>query len=122
MSNDHRANNALSIETEQVGDALVVHLSGDVDELGADALSSALDGILEGGACQIIFDMSDVMFMGSTGLGQIMRTYRAVKACCDGYVRIANPQPLIADLFKLTKLDKLLGIHPSVEEACRDAH
>ncbi len=120
MTDDSRTDNTLSIETEQVGDALVVHLSGDIDELGADALSSALDGILEGGGCRIIFDMSDVMFMGSTGLGQIMRTYRAVKAC-DGYVRIANPQPLIADLFKLTKLDKLLEIHPSVEQASRDA-
>ena len=66
MSDDSRADNALSIETEQVGDALVVHLSGDIDELGADALSSALDGILEGGACRIIFDMGNVMFMGSS--------------------------------------------------------
>ena len=105
----------LKVETRRVGEAVVLRLSGHIDEFGADALRAELDKLLESGASQIVFDLGDVMFMGSTGLGQIMRTYRVVKG--NGYVRIANPQPLIADLFRLTKLNKLLEIYPSVEKA-----
>jgi len=105
----------LKIETQRVGEAVVLRLSGHIDEFGADALRAELDKLLEGGASRIVFDLGDVLFMGSTGLGQIMRTYRVVKG--NGYVRIANPQPLIADVFRLTKLNKLLEIYPSVEKA-----
>ena len=119
MSYESKATHAFNIQTEQAGEATVVRLSGHVDELGADALSSALDKIMEDGNFRIVFDLTDVLFMSSTGLGQIMRTYRSVRGH-DGYVRIANPQPLIADIFAVTKLNKLLNIYPSVEDALRD--
>ncbi len=106
----------LRIRTEPVGDAVVIRLSGHIDELGADALSSVLDSTFEQQDYRIVFDLRDVMFLGSTGLGQIMRAYR-VAGDEGGYVRIADPQPLIADVFRLTKLDKLLAMYPSVEAA-----
>ena len=120
MSIESRPEDTLRIETEQVGEAVILRLSGHIDELGADALSTALDGILEGGGFRIIVDLSDVLFMSSTGLGQIMRTYRTVKMH-NGYVKIVSPQPLISDLFTITKLNKLLDIYPSVEDALQGA-
>jgi len=108
-----------SIRTRQQGDALVVSLGGHVTELAADALSSELDKILEAGHTRIIFDLSDVVFMGSSGLGQIMRAYRAARKK-EGYVRIVNPQPLIADVFELTKLERIVHIYPTVESALQE--
>ena len=108
----------LQIKSESVGDSLVVHLSGHIDELGADALSAVLDSTLEQRTYCIVFNLSDVLFLGSTGLGQIMRAYR-VAGKEGGYVRIAAPQPLVADVFRLTKLDRLLPIYPSVEAALK---
>ena len=108
-----------SVQTEQVGEVTVMRLAGHIDELGADAVSAELDRNIEAGNHRIIFDLGEVLFMGSTGLGQIMRAYRAVKSE-GGYIKVANPQPLIADLFKLTKLDKLISICPTLEEALQD--
>jgi len=116
MRYDYQTEQPLKVNAERRGDVVVLRLSGHINEMGADILSSELDKLLEAGGNRILFDLSDVLFMGSTGLGQIMRAFRAVKAS-GGYVRIANPQPLIADLFRLTKLNKLLEIYPSVEEA-----
>ncbi|MBS3764427.1 MAG: STAS domain-containing protein [Planctomycetes bacterium] len=104
------------IYIEKQGETLVFELSGHVNELVADALSSKIDEIFENNQNKVIFDLSNVSFMGSSGLGQIMRVYRTVKDT-DGYVKVVNPQPLIADLFELTKLDKLIDIFPTVDDA-----
>ena len=105
----------LEVVARKTGDVTVLCLAGQINEMGADVLSAELDRVLEEGDCRLIFDLSDVNFLSSTGLGQVMRAYRAVKG--HGFVRIAGPQPLVADLFKLTKLDKLLVIYPTVQEA-----
>ena len=119
MSIESHPDSPLRIEAQKLGDAVVLRLSGHIDELGTDALSTTLDEIMEGGNLKIVVDLTDVLFMSSTGLGQIMRTYRVVKTG-DGYIKIVNPQPLIADLFTITKLNKLLNIYPPVEAALRD--
>ena len=119
MRSNFATERVVRVETETVGPALVLRLGGHIDDLGADVVSDKLDQVLGAGHCRILFDLGDVMFMGSSGLGQIMRTYQAVKKR-NGYVRIVNPQPLIADVFKLTKLDRLLRIYPSVSEALAD--
>ena len=106
----------IKIQTEKVQDAIVIHLGGHVTEMGADQMSSTLDGLLENGCYNIIFDLSEVPFMSSTGLGQIMRAFRACSTH-GGTVKIVNPQPLVEDVFRVTKLNRLLPILHSIEEA-----
>jgi len=106
----------MTIEREVIGDVVVLHLSGQVREMGADALREELDELLEQGYSKLIFDMRQVNFISSTGLGQMMRAYR-VASGNDGYVRVVNPQPLVEEVFRFTKLHTLIGIYDSVEEA-----
>jgi len=106
----------ITIETEIRGDVAIIHLGGHVTEMGADQVSNVLDEFFGDGRARLIFDLTNVKFMSSTGLGQIMRAYRTAVSN-GGYVKIVNPQPLIADVFRVTKLDKLLAICDTVEEA-----
>ncbi|MCK4283022.1 MAG: STAS domain-containing protein [Candidatus Brocadiae bacterium] len=106
----------ITIEREIVDDVVVLHLSGQVREMGADALREELDQVLEKGYFKLIFDLGDVSFISSTGLGQMMRVFRAAKGN-DGYVRVVNPQPLVEEVFRFTKLHTLIGIYPNLEEA-----
>jgi len=119
MRFDPDAERAVRVATEMLGDAFLVRVSGQVDDLGSDAVSAAVDEVLDARHKRVLFDLSDVRYLGSSGLGQIMRAYQAVKNR-GGYVRIINPQPLIADVFRLTKLEKILKIYPSVEAALQD--
>jgi len=104
------------IEKEIVGDVVVLHMSGQMREIGADALREELDKLTEGGYYKLVFDLGDVSFISSTGLGQMMRAFRTAKSN-GGYVRVANPQPLVEEVFRFTKLHTLIGIFPTVEEA-----
>lgn len=119
MRPDYNPEKPVSIATDRVGDAVIIRVAGQINDLGADSLSAALDQVLQAGDSRIVFDLGEVRFLGSSGLGQIMRAYQAAKKQ-GGYVKVANPQPLIAEVFSLTKLDKILGIYPSVREALDD--
>ena len=105
-----------TIETEMQGDVVVLRMSGQMREIGADSLREELDAVLEKGHYKLVFELSDIVFISSVGLGQMMRAYRAATSN-DGYVRIVNPQPLVEEVFRFTKLHTLIGIFPTVEEA-----
>jgi anti-sigma B factor antagonist len=106
----------VQIEKQFLEDVVIVRLSGQLREVGADQLRAELDELLEEGYCQIVFDLSELSFISSVGLGQMMRAFRAAVAN-DGYVRIVNPQPLVEEVFRFTKLHTLIAIFPTVEEA-----
>ena len=104
------------ISKEFRDDVVILHMSGQMREMGADALRGELDQLIEEGYCKLIFDMGEISFISSVGLGQMMRAYRAATSK-DGYVRIVNPQPLVEEVFRFTKLHTLIGIFPTAEEA-----
>ena len=103
-----------------VGEAAVVHISGQMREMGADALREELDELIAAGHFKLIFDLGDVSFVSSTGLGQMMRAYRQAVGN-GGYLRVVNPQPLVEEVFRFTKLHTLIGIFPTVEAAIAGA-
>ena len=107
-----------TIQKEFTDDVCILRMSGQMREMGADILREKLDEVLESGHCKLVFDMSNISFISSTGLGQMMRAFRAATEK-EGYVRIVNPQPLVEEVFRFTKLHTLIGIFPTVEEAIR---
>ncbi|NLW51724.1 MAG: STAS domain-containing protein [Candidatus Brocadiaceae bacterium] len=104
------------IEQELRDDVVVLHMSGQMRETGAEALRAELDRLVEEGHYRLIFDLSNISFISSVGLGQMMRAFRATTSN-GGYVRIVNPQPLVEEVFRFTKLHTLIGIFPTVEDA-----
>ncbi|KPK65802.1 MAG: hypothetical protein AMK73_01935 [Planctomycetes bacterium SM23_32] len=105
-----------TIRQEERGDVVILHMSGQMREMGADALRDELDKLLEEGHYRLVFDLSDISFISSVGLGQLMRAFRAATGN-DGFVRIVNPQPLVEEVFRFTKLHTLIRIFPTVEDA-----
>lgn len=105
-----------TIEKEFVGDVVVVRMRGQMRENGADKLRAELDQLLEDGYCRLVFDIAEVSFISSVGLGQLMRAFRAASSE-GGYVRVVNPQPLVEEVFRFTKLHTLIGIFATIEDA-----
>jgi anti-anti-sigma factor len=63
-----------------------------------------------------IFDLTDVPYMDSAGLGMVVRHYAR---CQDKGVRFiaAGVSPRVLELFRLTKVDTILPMTATVEEA-----
>jgi anti-sigma B factor antagonist len=63
-----------------------------------------------------ILDLTDVPFMDSTGLGEIINFYTLCQRS-NGRVVLAAPSPRVADLLHMTRVDTILTIAPTVDAA-----
>jgi anti-anti-sigma factor len=64
----------------------------------------------------LIFDMAQVPYMDSAGLGLLVNFYVAAQKS-GRKMAVVGVTPRIMALFELTKVDSLLKIYPSVEDA-----
>lgn len=63
-----------------------------------------------------ILDLTDVPFMDSTGLGEIVNFY-SVAQRNNGRIVLAAPSPRVADLLHMTRIETLLTVVPTVDAA-----
>ena len=62
----------------------------------------------------LVLDLGQVRFMDSSGLGAVMGAYKMLR---NTKISIVNPQKPVTDLLKLTRMDKLILSHPTIEDA-----
>jgi len=87
---------------------LYVILNGELDENSSDFTKQALDNLLENsGFSQVIFDLSELDFMDSTGIGVLIGRYKKLK---DKHIPIfiCNPSKHAEKIFSMTGLYKIM--------------
>ena len=98
------------------GNAAILKIAGhityaEVGEIERQAFSAAA-----GKPALLVLDMSDVPMMSSAGIGALLKLDVKLRAQKCPF-RIAAPQPTIADVFRLARLDGVFKIVPTVAEA-----
>jgi len=106
----------LSVSQQSVGDYPVLAVRGEVDVYSAPALQEGLNTLLDSGAKAVIVDLTEVGFLDSTGLGVLVAA-RTSAVDAGGSLPIACQHERILKLFKITGLDAVFEIHPSVDAA-----
>lgn len=87
---------------------MYISICGELDENTAKFTISKLDEILESNKSrQVVFDLSELDFMDSTGIGVLLGRYKKLKHQDIG-VFIANPSPHAERIFKLTGLYEIM--------------
>ncbi len=79
-------------------------------------LENEIDGLLAAHETRIILDMAGVTHADSAAIGAMVRCLSKVKRA-GGALRIAAAQPMISYSLKLTKVDQLIEMFPTVEQA-----
>ena len=82
----------------------------------AEDLDPTLQDSLGRGIVRTILDLADVEWVNSTGLGVIMSLCSRIEKG-GGTVVLANPSPKVANILKVTKLDRHFTIVDSVAAA-----
>lgn len=72
--------------------------------------------VVNQGVVKIIFDLTDVDFIDSAGLGFIVLLRGKLKDK-GGQLRLANPNPRVLELFRLTHTDGFLEIDADTHES-----
>ena len=94
----------MKIEKRKKGDVLVLDLKGKIligD--GIDELRDSINGALKEKETKILLNFSDVPYLDSTGLGEVVRSYTSIKKE-GGNVKIVNLTNKVKDLLSVTKL------------------
>ncbi len=93
---------------------LIVSVIGDVDISLTDSLREDVDRALEEYSVnRLVFDLTEVDFVDSSGLGVILGRYKRVTAK-GGKVYLAGAKPQVKKVLDLSGLPHLMEIYPSV--------
>ena len=71
----------MDIKYSKTKDVLTVYLEGELDEYSVNSARAVIDELLFNnvGANKIVFDLSEVSFMDSTGVGLLIGRYKKLK-------------------------------------------
>ena len=106
----------LELDVRSSGAGVVIALGGCAGMADADRLRGRLAALVAEGAELVVLDLSDLSFIGSSGLGAIMFA-RQELLHRNGKLRLAAPAPAVLSVIQQARLTKLLDIFDSVEEA-----
>ena len=75
-----------------------------------------VEGLLHSGTRVLVFDLSGLSHIDSTGIGRFIETYRKL-APLGGKMMLAGAAGVVRESFRVTKLDSVFALHPTVEAA-----
>ena len=109
----------MKFNTSEVYNAVVVSFKGKVMG-GPDAqkFQDQISSFLENGKKNIIVDMSDVKFVDSSGIGNIIKAFSTVQQV-GGKLKLAGLTDKIKGVLSIVKLDKIFEQYPTVDEASK---
>ena len=108
----------LSIERKDLaGGIVLLELSGRI-VLGNDAktVEWKVDELLKEGCRRVIFDLSRVTILDSTGVGIVVMCFAKIKKA-GGSLRIAGAAETVEHTLRMTNVDRLISLDPTVAAA-----
>jgi anti-anti-sigma factor len=108
----------VEIQSEFYGETLIISLAGSFDALTAGDAQSYIGAQLDAGQARVVLDLCRVDFMSSSGVRVLLEALRRSRSL-GGDLRLAAAQPGVERTLEISGLVRVLGVHPSVEEAVR---
>ncbi len=98
-------------------DIVVVEIAGRIT-LGTESkqLEWALESLIAEGRRKVIFDLSNVTNVDSTGIGIIVMSAGRMKKA-GGELRVAGASAHVEDVLKMTNVDQIVVLHPTTVAA-----
>lgn len=106
----------LSLKARAQDPFFVIEVGGEVDVYTAPKLRETIVSAVDAGHRQLIIDVESVDFLDSTGLGVLVGSLKRVRAD-GGSLDIVCTHERILKIFDITGLDKVFGLHTSVDAA-----
>jgi anti-sigma B factor antagonist len=93
-------------------DYAVIALGGTIMLEYAEAVREQLRAVVVGGARQVLVDLGAIAEIDSRGLGALVSLVRLAQER-GGSVRFYSPSPAVAAMLELTRVHRMLDVHPN---------
>ena len=103
---------------ERSGENLIVRISGELDHHTATTLKEETDKNITEEIKNIIFDLSSLVFMDSSGIGFLMARYKKVSQK-GGVAVIVSPTPQVKRILEMSGIMTIIKIAPDMKKALK---
>jgi anti-sigma B factor antagonist len=111
----------LTITTRAAGRCLIVTLRGELDVTNAAMAEQAVSEASVDSYAHLLFDLSELAFMDSTGIRVLIRARRRAGEQ-DATVALTGLTRSVSRIVDITGLDRAFAIYGSLEEALAARH
>jgi anti-sigma B factor antagonist len=105
----------LSVAVYHQDQAEVLVVVGELDMDTAPQLSSEIARCLDGRPTLLVLDLTEVSFMGSSGMAALVAAQQTVGP--DSVLRVVTDQRAVLRPLQIAQLDRILALYSSVDEA-----
>ena len=106
----------MQLQTEALDNVLIVRTPTlDLDASNAEDFKSSAASLVDG-YDRVVFDLSNISFMDSAGLGAVLSVYRKV-ITDGGQFRVYGLSKEVKALFDLVRMQRLFDIYPDKDSA-----
>jgi len=109
----------IAITIDRAPGNCVVRIKGDANVANVDEMERQLRPVAAIREPLVVFDLSELSFVSSLGISVLLNLQRGIRAR-GGVVRFAAPRQVIREVFKRCRLDAVLELYSSVDEAIAD--
>ena len=107
------------IEAETRSNCTVLRINEKrLDAQRAPGFKAAAEPLLDGAHNRVVIDAAQIEFVDSTGLGAIVSLLKQMGPA--GELAVAAPSPAVRKLFTITRLDRVIKLYDSLDDATRD--
>lgn len=107
----------MTLKEEQIGDVVVLHLSGKLmGSPDAAELDSKLHELVESKRTRVVANISGLNWMNSSGLGILISSLSRMRQN-NGDLKLAAVTDRIQSLLTITKLNTIIETYTSIEDA-----
>lgn len=105
----------LDVVAAEHGDALVLHVSGDIDLASAPTLAEAIVAALAERPPTLVFDLTAVRFLASVGLSLLIEAQSTAHPAT--HVVVVADGPVTARPITITGVDEIVPLYATLDEA-----
>ncbi|MBL8520286.1 MAG: STAS domain-containing protein [Betaproteobacteria bacterium] len=109
----------MTLQPAVFANALVLSVSGRLDQMTCETFRSALGPHLANALAAgqgIVLDLAQLDYVSSAGLRCFMLAAKEAKARA-GKIVVADLQPMVAEIFQISRFDLVLPVHAHVIDA-----
>lgn len=106
----------MNLDLEESQDVSILILGGQLTIGVVEQFREAIATLLEAGRTKILVDFSEITFMDSAGIGELVASLRTVQGV-GGALKILNPSKKVEDSLMLTRLLPIFEVFEERETA-----
>ena len=114
--NTKERKNFMTETYKETGNTLIVGLKGELDQHSAVKLRVNLDKKIMDGASNLIFDLSELEFMDSSGIVIIIGRYKNITAL-GGRASVVGAKPHVEKILRMAAIDRIIPIYSDISGA-----